>query len=321
MILDEGLFAQRVSAARDRIAAELPVTPCWRALGLEPNGSLYLKLENQMPTGSFKVRGAFHRLNVLAPEQREAGVVAASTGNHGAAVAFAARRLGIDARVVVPETTPVDRVRAIERFGATVERHGAECGAAEARARLVAAQEGLTFISPYNDLDVMAGQGTIGAEIAEQVDDLAHVYVAVGGGGLAGGLFGGLVSAVAQPEIIGCSPGASHAMESSVKAGRVVSVEHRPTLSLATAGELEEGTVTLGPCIRGIDRWMRADEGEIAAAMRSAYAGERTLIEGAAAVALACWRKDEKRRDRGSSCVIVCGGNVDVDDLVRVFGG
>lgn len=321
MTVDVDRLARRVRAARLRIEGDLPTTPCREALGIEPDGSLFLKLENQMPTGSFKVRGAFHRLRTLGSEEREAGVVTASTGNHGAAMAFAARELGIRARVVVPETTPADRIRAIERFGVEVRAHGDECGAAELHARELAREEGLTYVSPYNDPDVMAGQGTIGAEIAEQVEELARVYVAVGGGGLAGGLFGGLASGGVRPEIIGCSPEASHAMESSVAAGRVVSVEHRPTLSLATAGELEDGTVTLEPCAAGIDRWMRADEGAIAAAMRRAYECERVLVEGAAGVALACWSADDAARARGNSCVIVCGGNVDVSDLVRVFQG
>lgn len=306
--------------ARERIRGDLPTTPLWQALGLDAGGELYLKLENQMPTGSFKVRGAFSRLRALHAAARQRGVIAASTGNHGAAIAYAARQLGVAARVIVPETTPADRVAAIERFGVEVTPYGAECGEAEVRARSIAEENGLTFVSPYNDGLVMAGQGTMGLEIAESAPpSLVRVYVAVGGGGLAGGVATALRGMLPSVEIVGCSPDATFAMEAAVAAGEVVDVPHLPTLSLATAGALEAGTVTLEPCAREIDRWMRCDEGEIGSAMRAGYDAERVLMEGAAGVALACWRKDKDAGATGAACVIICGGNVDIQDIRRVF--
>lgn len=318
-------WAKASERAEALIRKHLAPTALWRARGLEAasgaSGALHLKLENQQPTGSFKVRGAFHKILRLPVEARAEGVVTASTGNHGAAVGYAAQRLGVAVEVVVPEPTPSDRVDAITRFGAKVTRHGAECGASEIHARELGRSSGRTFVSPYNDDEVMAGQGSMALELRSQAPDLDRIYVAVGGGGLMGGLGAALRHFMPAVEIVGCSPDASFAMEAAVAAGEIVEVPHLPTLSLATAGELERGTVTLDPCRAVVDRWARASEDEIAAAMRAAYLRERLLIEGAAGVALAAWMRDaDEGGFDGSACVVVCGGNVDRGDLVRVFG-
>ncbi|MEL6712411.1 MAG: pyridoxal-phosphate dependent enzyme [Planctomycetota bacterium] len=307
-----------VHDARDRVAPHLDPTPLRQALGLDPAGGLALKLESFQPTGSFKVRGAFSRLTALGADERARGVVAASTGNHGAAVAYAARRLGIEARVVVPVPTPGGRVRAIERFGAAVARAGDECGASEAEARRVAEATGATFVSPYNDALVMQGQGTLALELAAQFSECTRLYVAVGGGGLVGGICLALDELGADVEVVGCSPEASCPMEAAVRAGRVVDVQHTETLSLATAGALEKGTVTLEPCARGVDRWVRIDEDRIAASLRRLYAEERLLAEGAVGVALAAWEDDPERGPDDRCCVVVCGGNLDPEHLFHL---
>lgn len=308
--------------ALERVHRHLAPTPCRRALGLDPTGRLRLKLETFQPTGAFKVRGAFHKLEALRESGEglpRGGVVAASTGNHGAAVAYAARALGVPATVIVPEGTGEDRRRLIERFGARVVTAGADCGASEGLARARAAAEGLPFVSPYNDPDVMLGQGTVGSELLEHVDDLARVYVAVGGGGLIGGIGAAIKAARPEVEIVGCSPEASHIMESSVAAGRIVALDESPTLSVATAGSLEEGTVTLAACAAHVDRWLRVPEDAIAASIRDLYRAERVLGEGAAGVALAAWVRDPAGASDGASCVVVCGGNLDEADLARIF--
>lgn len=317
-------WAKASERAEALIREHLAPTALWRARGLEAacgsSGSLLLKLENQQPTGSFKVRGAFHKLLTLSPESRAQGVVTASTGNHGAAVAYAAQALGVTVEVVVPEPTPSDRVDAITRFGARVTRRGAECGASELYARELGRTTGRTFVSPYNDHEVMAGQGSMALELRSQAPSLERIYVAVGGGGLMGGLGAALRHFLPDVEIVGCSPDASFAMEAAVAAGEIVEVPHLQTLSLATAGELEQGTVTLEPCQAVVDRWARASEEEIAAAMRAAYLRERILMEGAAGVALSAWMRDVGMGGfDGQACVVVCGGNVDRGDLVRVF--
>ena len=308
-----------VHRAREKIRAHLAPTPLREALGVDPTGGLSFKLESVQPTGSFKVRGAFSKLIALGESARKDGVIAASTGNHGAAVAYAARSLGVRAEVVVPVGTPPARVRAIECFGALVREQGVECGAAEAAARVLAEASGAHFVSPYNDEDVMHGQGTLALELIETVPDLDRVYVAVGGGGLVGGIALGLAEVGASVEVVGCSPEASWAMEAAVRAGEVVDVPHAPTLSLATAGALERDTLTLPACAGGVDRWLRVGEDAIAAALKDLFAKERLVAEGAVGVALGAWSMDAQRREGDRSCVIVCGGNLDPEHLFHLI--
>ena len=310
-----------VHDARDRIAPYLDPTPAAPARALDPTGGLVLKREDLQPTGAFKVRGAFSKLTALGDAARAGGVIAASTGNHGAAVAFAARALGVHAAVLVPEPTGDARVRAIEALGGAPERFGPECGAAEAEARRRSERGAGAFVSPYNDLEVMAGQGTIALELAEEVPALARIYVAVGGGGLIGGIAAGFAEAGLDVEVVGCSPAADAPMEASVAAGRIVDPPRRPTLSIATAGALEPGAVTLEACARGVDRWLRCDEAAIAEALRRLHDLEGVVAEGAAGVALACWAADPGRRPGELSCVVVCGGNLDPEHRAAVLEG
>ena len=318
-------WAEAVDAAAARLSGSLQPTPLREGLGLSrlAGGSApSLKLENHQPTGSFKVRGAFSKLLSLGSEERERGVVAASTGNHGAATAFAGRSLGIEVEVVVPETTPTDRAAAIERFGARVTRHGAECGESEARARELAASTGAVFVSPYNDPVVMAGQGTIGLELLDAAPDLDAVYVSAGGGGLLGGIAAAIASRRPEVEIVGVSPIASCALHRAVEAGRVIDVPHEPTLSLATAGAMEADSVTLLPCLQLVDRWLLVEEERIAEGMRSLFECERMVVEGAAGLAAAGWLADAREgRARERAAIVVCGGNVDHADLIGVLGG
>ncbi|MGK0484404.1 MAG: threonine dehydratase, partial [Planctomycetota bacterium] len=272
-------------------------------------------------TGSFKVRGAVNRIAALDAAEREVGVVAASTGNHGAAVAFAAREAGVRASVVVPVGTPAGRVQAIEALGAEVIRFGAECGEAEGHGRQLAEEDGRVFLSPYNDSIVMAGQGTIGLELLEQVPGLSRVYVAVGGGGLIGGTASALKASRPDMEVIGCSPSASYPMHASVAAGCIVDTPHLETLSIATAGGLEEGSVTLTPCMEAVDRWELVDEDDIAEAVYDLVAKERLMVEGAVGVALAVWKRDHANGvlGAGTSCIVVCGGNLDTAHLTSIM--
>lgn len=318
-------WAGAVDAAAGRLAGVLQPTPLREGLGLgrvAGESAPLLKLENHQPTGSFKVRGAFSKLLSLSDEERARGVVAASTGNHGAATAHAGRTLGVEVEVVVPETTPPDRAAAIERFGARVTRHGAECGESEARAREISAATGAVFVSPYNDPAVMAGQGTIGLELLDAAPDLESVYVAAGGGGLLGGIAAAIAARRPDVELVGVSPVASCALHRAVEAGRVVDVPHEPTLSLATAGAMESDSVTLAPCLGLVHRWLLVDEAGIAEGMRALFEGERMVVEGAAGLAAAGWLADRRAgRGRERAAIVICGGNLDREDLLRVLGG
>ncbi len=316
-------YGKEVQRAVRRLADQGLNTPMREALALEPGGSLLLKMESFQPTGSFKIRGATNRILALTDEERSRGVIAASTGNHGAAVAYAAQKAGVSAQVVIPEPTPEGRAAAIRSRGATVIRHGAECGEAEAHARELSRTSGRVFLSPYNDPLVMSGQGTLAVESPEDWEGVQRVYVSVGGGGLIGGVAASLKTQWPDIEIIGCSPAASYPMHASVAAGQgeVVDTPHLETLSLATAGALEPGTVTLPPCQQGVDRWLLVEEAEIAAGVRDLILEERLLVEGAVGVALAGWRAERAAGlvDDGKSVVIVCGGNLDGEHLKNLL--
>ena len=315
---------QQVAATARQAAAvlrsRLEPTPVREALAIDPSGQLYLKLESFQPTGSFKIRGATYRIETLDAEQRAAGVVAASTGNHGAAVAHAARAAGVKATVVLPVNASPARVAAIESRGAEVIRHGAECGAAELHARSLAEASGRVFLSPYNDAIVMAGQGSMGVELLEQFSDLDRVYIAVGGGGLIGGVACAIKSARPEIEIVGCSPEASYPMHASVAAGCMTDTPHLETLSVATAGGLEEGTVTLAPCAAAVDRWELVGEEAISSSTFELITKERMLVEGAVGVPLAVWTRDrDAGLATGKSCIVVCGGNLDSEHLAALM--
>eukprot|EP00004_Rigifila_ramosa_P021602 TRINITY_DN5782_c0_g1_i1.p1 TRINITY_DN5782_c0_g1~~TRINITY_DN5782_c0_g1_i1.p1 ORF type:complete len:305 (+),score=68.27 TRINITY_DN5782_c0_g1_i1:175-1089(+) len=289
--------------------------------------NILLKCENHQPTGSFKVRGAFNKLVGLSAEQRARGVVAASTGNHGMAVALAARRLGISATVFVPETCKDTKADGIAALGAAVVRHGTNCLDAELRARHTATETGQVFVSPYNDIDVVCGQGTIGLEIAQQhaastqaQGSLAAVYVSVGGGGLIGGIGAAIKSVIPGTRVLGCQPANSCVMRESLQAGCVVDSPESDTLSDATAGGIEAESVTFGLCQAVVDEVVTVSEAEIADAMRLLFETEHILVEGAAAVALAALRRNVEQHRGRTVVVVLCGRNLSRETAAAVLG-
>ncbi len=279
----------------------------------------YLKLENIQITGSFKFRGAVNRLLALNEKERERGVVAASTGNHGAAVACAAQRLGLRARIVVPVDAKKEKLDAIGRYGGTVEVHGNECVVSEQYAREQSHLTGETFISPYNDPLVIAGQGTVGLELFDQIGGLDAVFVALGGGGLVSGISAAVKSRYSAVEIIACSPLRSPVMFESLQLGEIVDWEVQDTLSDATAGGVEHGAITFDLCKHLIDRHVLVDEDEIRNEMRRFIKEQHQLAEGAAAVALAGFRRLMGAFAGKRVGVIICGGNVGLQTLRRVL--
>ena len=308
-------------------AAEMRLRPHLRETPLEPSDRLaelsgvatWLKLENLQHTGSFKVRGALNALSSLDRPRRGRGVVAASTGNHGAAVAFAAQRLGTRATVYVPETASPTKVAAIRRLGGEIVPHGSDGVEAEIEGRRVAAATDRAYVSPYNDPAVVFGQGTVGAELARQGDPPEAVFVAVGGGGLIAGIAAYLKSLHPEVRIVGCSPEASAVMDESVRRGRIVEMPSRPTLSDGTAGGVEPGAITFEPCRELVDEWVRVSEAEIRRAMVEILEAHHQLIEGSAGVAVAALVKAGADLGIGRATVVLCGGNLSVDTLREVL--
>lgn len=247
---------------------------------------------------------------MLDPLARARGVIAASTGNHGAAVAYAAERLGAPARIVVPTGAAPSKLEAIRSLGGDVVVHGDDSGVSEVWARELAARDGVEYISPYNDPAVIAGQGTCGAEVARQLPRADVVFTALGGGGLLAGVAAAMKKAWPEIRVIGCSPENSAVMIESIRAGRVVELPSRPTLSDGTAGGVEAGAITFGLCRALADEYLTVTEAEIRSAMRRAHQTEGLTIEGAAGVALAAALGQLERWRGKTAVVIVCGGNI-----------
>jgi threonine dehydratase len=303
---------QSVLAACERIRPFVRETP------LEYSAALgaWLKLEHLQATGSFKFRGASNKIALLTAEQAAAGVVTASNGNHGLGVAAAAQARGIAAEVFVSSHVSAAKARRIEQHGALLHLAGDDPLTAELAARRAAAESGRVFISPYNDADVMAGQGTIAVEMLRQQPKLDAVYVAVGGGGLIGGIGAWLKHASPATEVVGCWAANSPVMYQCMRAGRIVDVPEEPTLSESTAGGLEPESVTLDVCRRVVDRAALVSEAEIAAAIRLLLETEHWLVEGAAGVALAAFLRDP----RPNAAVVLCGRNLSPEAYAKIVG-
>lgn len=312
---------QEVLRAETRIRSHINETPLVRARWLEDAAcaEVRLKMENEQKTGSFKARGAMNRVLALTPEERARGLVAASTGNHGAAVAWAAREAGGRGLVFVPEGADRSKVDAIERLGGAVHVHGADCAETESYARACAGREGMTYISPYNDRYVVGGQGTVGIEIDRQTGPVDAVLLSLGGGGLISGVAAALKAARPEVRVIGCSPANSPVMIESVRAGRILDLPSLPTLSDGTAGGLEPGAITFDFCRELVDDYETVTEEEIVSALRLFHENEGFAVEGAAAVAVASYRK---RRDSLAGMrvvIVICGGNMDTEVLSEIL--
>lgn len=281
--------------------------------------NVFLKLENLQHTGSFKARGAMNKLLSLSPEQRSRGCVAASTGNHGAAVAYGLNLLKAAGLIFVPMNAAETKVKTIERFGGVVRRQGMDGAETELFARRYAAERGMTYISPYNDLKVIAGQGTIAIELCRQMDNFDVLFASLGGGGLIAGIAAYIKARRSGVALIGCSPVNSQVMIESVRANRILELESLPTLSDGTAGGIEPGAITFDLCRALVEEYESVREDEIGKAIRLILEAHHLLVEGSAGVAVAAYLK---RRDlyKGKNIVIVlCGANIGLLALRQVL--
>jgi threonine dehydratase len=314
-----------VVAARERVRGAIYYSPCPHSqmLSALTGQQVYLKLENLQMTGSFKERGALNRIAMLTPEQAARGVVAASAGNHAQGVAYHATKRGIRALIVMPLATPLVKVTATRGFGAEVVLHGANYDEACVEATRLCAAEGMTFIHPFDDAVVMAGQGTIGLELLEQVPLLEAVVVPIGGGGLIGGIACAIKEACIQasrPEIrvIGVQTSRLPSMLAARAAGHPVTVEPATTIADGIAVR-RAGDVTLPVVERYVDEIVTVDEDEIASAILVLLEREKTLAEGAGATALAALLQKKTSLNGAHTAVMVCGGNIDVTLLSRII--
>ncbi len=278
-----------IKEAHQALRPQVRVTPLeYSPLLSQHSGcEIYLKCEHLHHTGSFKFRGASNKLRLLTDEQRQQGVITASTGNHGQAMALAGKLAGVKATIYAPEQAAAIKLEAIRALGGEVELIPGDALNAELAADSAAQQQGKIYISPYNDRQIIAGQGTCGMEMVEQQPDLDAVFVAVGGGGLISGIATVLKKLSDKTQIIGCWPANATSMYTSLENGKIQEVAEQETLSDGTAGGVEPGAITFALCQQLIDQKVLVSEQEIKDAMRLIAHTDRWMIEGAAGVALA----------------------------------
>ena len=309
-----------VLAARERLGDAVYYSPCPHSIMLSAltGQQVYLKLENLQMTGSFKERGALNRIAKLTPVQAARGVIAASAGNHAQGVAYHATKRGIRAVIVMPLTTPLVKVTATRDFGAEVVLHGASYDEAHVEALRLCAEQGMTFIHPFDDPDVMAGQVTIGLELLEQVPQLEAVVVPIGGGGLIGGIACAIKESRPEIRIVGVETSRLPSMQAAVEAHHPVTIDAATTIADGIAVR-RAGDLTLPLVERYVDEIVLVDEDEIASAILMLLEREKTLAEGAGAAALAALLQHRTSLQGAHTAVLVCGGNIDVTLLSRII--
>ena len=320
---EQELTIDDITQARERIDSVARRTPLERSrwLSAELGREVFFKLECFQTTGSFKLRGAMSKLSALNEDERARGVLTVSAGNHGLAVAHCSEVLGLETTVVVPESASRAKVSSIGRYPVTLIERGASYDDAERAARELERESGATFVSPYNDREVIAGQGTIGIEILEDLRDIDAVVVPVGGGGLLAGLAIAVKALNPRVKVYGAEPLTSPTMTAALEAGRIVEIEEQPTIADGCAGNIEPGSITFPIIQRLVDGVILVSEEAIRNAISRVAKEDHLMIEGSAAVSVAALKDDVL--DQMSIAAIVTGRNMSLDlfaEVIRVKG-
>ena len=304
---------REIQDARRLIRNEISKTPLVRSQYLSDlcGSDAYLKLENLQVTNSFKIRGALNRMMCLTAEEKARGVVAASSGNHAQAVAIGAEKLNLSATVVVPETTPKIKVEKIRKHKVELILHGAMYDYAEQYARKLAREKGATFVSSYNDPLVVAGQGTVGLEILEDLPTVDSIIVPVGGGSVLSGVAVAAKSIKPDIEILGVQPETVAAMYYSLKAGKIINMEMKPTIADGLDGNIEQGCITLEIIQRYVNEILLFNEDTIRKMIRLLWEKERQVVEGSGAISIAPIVETPKRFTGKQTVAVITGGNID----------
>ncbi|MER8420531.1 hydroxyectoine utilization dehydratase EutB [Mesorhizobium sp. M1329] len=303
-----------IRAARERIAGKVERTPTVtsRSLSQHLGTAVYLKLEHRQTTGAFKLRGASNAIASLTGEERARGVVAASTGNHGRALAYAAQLQGIRATICMSRLVPENKLDEIGRLGAEIRIVGNSQDDAQREVERLVAEEGLIMLPPFDHPAIVAGQGTLGLEIIEQVPDAALVLVPLSGGGLAAGVAAAVKGVSPATKVVGVSMARGAAMKASLDAGHPVLVEELPTLADSLGGGIGlDNRLTFSMCHDLLDDVILLGEDEIATGIRHAYEQEREIVEGAGAVGIAAVLAG-KAKANGPTVLVLSGRNIDM---------
>ncbi|HEX2642782.1 MAG TPA: threonine ammonia-lyase [Thermoanaerobaculia bacterium] len=312
---------KEIQAARATIGEVIKNTPCLRSrtFSSELRSNAYFKYETLQLTGSFKVRGACNKIRSLSPEQLRKGVVTASAGNHAQGVAFSANQAGAPATIVMPVTTPLIKVDNTERLGGKVVLAGEVFDEAKAEAKRLEAEQGLTFVPPFDDELVIAGQGTIGLEILEQVPDLDAVIVPIGGGGLISGIATAIKESKPTVKVYGVQTKAAPCMAESFRAGHRVTCDTERSVADGIAVK-SPGELTFDYVMRYVDDVETVTEDQIRSAIVKMLEVGKTVTEGAAAAALAAMIERRFPYVEGRNAVIILSGaNIDVSLLARII--
>lgn len=313
-------YVDRIVKARVYDVARVSPLDPMRLLSRRLGNEVLLKREDQQPVFSFKLRGAFNKIASLSPQERARGVIAASAGNHAQGVALAARRLGIEALIVMPTTTPEIKVEAVRDLGAEVVLHGSSYDEAQARAHQLEAERGAVYVHPFDDPDVIAGQGTIAMEILRQHGENIHaVFVAVGGGGLIAGIGAYIKSLWPQIKVIGVEPATAPTLHHALAAGERVVLDRVGIFADGVAvQQIGEETFRVGR--QCVDEVLLVDTDEICAAIKDIYQDTRSIAEPAGALGIAGMKRYVDREGlTGETLVAVdCGANVNFDRLRHI---
>jgi len=307
--------------AEKRIREYIRETPVEYSPYLSQSGNceVYLKLENLQLSGSFKLRGTMNKLLSLSRKESEMDMVTASTGNHGAAFAYTIKKLGLKGTIYLPENASQTKIEALRYYGADLKFYGTDCVKTEDFARETAEENNLIFISPYNDPKIIGGQATVGIELQRQIKKIDAVFVPVGGGSLISGIAGFLKSINKNIDIIGCQPENSPVMYESIKAGKIIEMELKPTLSDGSAGGIEQGAITFNLCKKYVDNFIIVTEEEIKEAIKLFLEKHYMLIEGAAALSVASFVKAIERFKNKKVVLIISGAKISLDQLKEVL--
>jgi threonine dehydratase len=307
--------------AEERIRSRIRQTPLEYSTHLSRVGHcrVYLKLENLQLTGSFKLRGALNKILSLDRGLLDRGVVTASSGNHAAAFAQACRESDVPGIIYLPENVARVKADALRAYSSELRFFGRDCVQAENRARAEAASRNQVYVSPYNDPQIIGGQGTVGLELEREGVTFDTLLAPVGGGGLISGVAGYLKGVSRVQQVIGCQPLHSAVMCASIKAGKILDIESKPTIADGSAGGIEAGSITFDLCRDLVDDFILVSEAEIRAAIRLILTEHHLLIEGAAALPVAALLK-ESERFRGREVVLVLSGaGIGIDTLKDIL--
>lgn len=307
---------QMIQEAQESLKGIARKTPLENANRLGEN--IYIKSENLQLTGAFKIRGAYNKIRSLTPEEASHGVIACSAGNHAQGIALSATKLGIKSVICMPEGAPISKVEATRNYGAEVVLVPGVYDDAAREAERLSKEHGYTFAHPFNDPYVIAGQGTIGLEILEQLPEVEQVVVPIGGGGLISGVAFAIKQLKPSCKVIGVQAGVVASMYASRQAGKVTTVPDAATLADGIH-VLTPGSLTFEMCQKYVDEIVTVSEDEIASAILALMEGQKTVAEGAGAVPVAAVMFGKVDTSEKKTVCVVSGGNVDVTTLSRII--